>query len=101
MRLKSTLANAKGKWLVSYNDCEEIRELYDGYSFFDFKRIHSMVQKYEAGREFPELLIANYDLYERERAKPRQLSLLDLQTDNEENIDQILKECIISWKMKQ
>lgn len=101
LRLKSTLANAKGKWLVSYNDCEEIRELYDGYSFFDFKRIHSMVQKYDAGREFPELLIANYDLYERERAKPRQLSLLDLQTDNEENLDQILKECIISWKMKQ
>ncbi len=101
LRLKNTLANAKGKWLVSYNDCAEIRELYDGYSFFDFKRIHSMVQKYDAGREFPELLIANYDLYEREREKPRQLSLLDLQTDNGENLDQILKECIISWKMKQ
>lgn len=26
-----------------------------------------MVQKYEAGKEFPELLIGNYDLYERER----------------------------------
>lgn len=101
LRLKNALAKAKGKWLVSYNDCTEIRELYNGYSFFDFKRIHSMVQKYDAGREFPELLIANYDLYERERAKPRQLSLLDLQTDNEENLDQILKESIISWKMKQ
>lgn len=101
LRLKNSLANAKGKWLVSYNDCKEIRELYDGYSFFDFKRIHSMVQKYEAGREFPELLIANYDLYERERAKPRQLSLLDLQTDDDRNLDKILKECIISWKMKQ
>lgn len=89
--LKNTLANTKGKWLVSYNDCTEIRELYDGYSFFDFKRIHSMVQKYDAGREFPELLIANYDLYERECAKPRQLSLLDFQTDNEENLDQILR----------
>lgn len=64
-----------------------------------------MVQKYEAGREFPELLIANYDLYERERAKPRQLSLLDMQTDYDKNLDKILdkilKESIISWKMKQ
>lgn len=101
LRLKNRLANSKGKWLVSYNDCEEIRELYDGYSFFDFKRIHSMVQKYDAGREFHELLIANYDIYERERAKPRQLSLLDSNAENEENLERILKENIISWKMKQ
>lgn len=101
LRLKNTLANAKGKWLVSYNDCEEIRNLYDGYSFFDFKRIHSMVQKYDAGREFPELLIANYALYERERAKPRQLSLLELQTKDEEISEKIFKESILSWKMKQ
>lgn len=33
LRLKNALANAKGKWLVSYNDCKEIRNLYDGYSF--------------------------------------------------------------------
>ena len=32
LRLKNTLANSKGKWLVSCNDCKEIRELYDGYS---------------------------------------------------------------------
>ena len=101
LRLKNRLANSKGKWLVSYNDCEEIRELYDGYSFFDFKRIHSMVQKYDAGREFHELLIANYDIYERERAKPRQLSLLDSNAENAENLERILKENIISWKMKQ
>lgn len=62
---------------LSYNDCPEIRGLYEGYHFFDFTRIHSMVQKYEAGKEFPELLVANYDLFERERAKPRQMSLFD------------------------
>ena len=65
----------EGKFLLSYNDCGEIRELYDGCTFFDFKRVHSMVQKYEAGREFPELLIGNYDLFEREKARPRQLTL--------------------------
>lgn len=77
VRLKEALTNAKGKWLVSYNDCEEIRKLYEGNNFFSFKRIHSMVQKYEAGKEFPELLIGNYDLYEKQRLKPHQLSLFD------------------------
>ena len=36
-----------------------------------------MVQRYEGGREFPELLVANYDLYEREKAKPDQLTLFE------------------------
>lgn len=75
VRLHDTLQNAKGKWLVSYNDCPEIRDLYKGYEIFDFARIHSMVQKYEAGKEFNELLIGNYDLLEKERSKPMQLDL--------------------------
>ena len=62
MRLYNTLAQAEGKWLVSYNDCPEIRELYRNYNQFGFTRIHSMVQKYQVGKEFPELLISNYDL---------------------------------------
>ncbi len=94
VRLRDTLADAKGKWLVSYNDCDEIRELYKGYEFFDFKRIHSMVQKYEAGKEFPELLIGNYDLFERERSKPRQLTLMDLQDGYHQDIEKMLKEKI-------
>ena len=59
IRLYHALAGMKGKFLLSYNDCPEIRELYKEYNFFDFKRVHSMAQKYEAGKEFPELLIAN------------------------------------------
>lgn len=100
VRLRDTLANIKGKFLLSYNDCPEIRELYEGFSFFDFSRTHSMAQRYEAGKEFKELLIANYDLYEREREKPRQLSLF---TDYESiaNSEKILKECIISCKIKR
>ena len=81
MRLRDTLADIKGNFLVSYNDCPEIRELYKGFEFCDCKRIHSMVQKYDAGREFPELLIANYELYARERQKSRQISLLDNESD--------------------
>jgi DNA adenine methylase len=95
-RLKNTLANSKGKWLVSYNDCEEIRNLYDGYSFFDFTRLHNMKQRINAGEQFPELLISNYDMYERQRNKPLQLSLLDLTTEQQIDLEQILKECIIN-----
>lgn len=57
----------------SYNDCAEIRELYDGFHVFDFTRVHSMAQRYEAGKEFKELLIGNYDLFEREKSKPTQM----------------------------
>ena len=66
-------------------------------STFDFKRIHSMVQKYEAGKEFPELLIGNYDLYERERRKPHQMTLF---SDPSFDYEKTLKECIISCKKK-
>ena len=96
LRLKNTLANSKGKWLVSYNDCEEIRNLYDGYSFFDFTRLHNMKQRINAGEQFPELLIGNYDMYERQKNKPLQLSLLDLTTEQQIDLEQILKECIIN-----
>lgn len=96
LRLKNTLVNSKGKWLVSYNDCEEIRNLYDGYSFFDFTRLHNMKQRINAGEQFPELLISNYDMYERQRNKPLQLSLLDLTTEQQIDLEQILKECIIN-----
>ena len=85
VRLRETLGRIKGKFLLSYNDCPEIRELYDGFSLFDFSRTHSMAQRYEAGKEFKELLIANYDYYERENAKPKQLTLFDIYGD--ENYD--------------
>ena len=49
VRLRETLGRIKGKFLLSYNDCPEIRELYDGFSLFDFSRTHSMAQRYEAG----------------------------------------------------
>ena len=101
LRLHRTLTGAKSKFLLSYNDCPEIRELYDGCSFFDFRRIHSMVQKYEAGKEFPELLIANYDLYERQRERGNQLTLFDLYGDQTYDYEKILKEAIISCKGKR
>lgn len=75
VRLRDTLHRIKGKFLLSYNDCPEVRELYKGFMMHAFTRPHSMVQRYEAGREFPELLIGNYDLYERDRMTA-QLSII-------------------------
>ena len=100
VRLRDTLKSIKGKFLLSYNDCPELRELYDGFSLLDFSRTHAMVQRYEAGREFKELLIGNYDLYERQRNRPLQMNFFDLQ---EKNFDfqKILKESIVSCKIKR
>ena len=101
VRLRDTLKNIKGKFLLSYNDCE-IRELYNGFSMFDFSRTHSMAQRYEAGKEFKELLIGNYDLYEREKLKPKQLTIFELQNDDENfDYEKILKECIIQCKIQK
>ena len=73
VRLRNTLETISGHFLLSYNDCPEIRNLYEGFWFCPFTRPHSMA--HESGREFHELLIANYDLSERERVKPLQLTL--------------------------
>ncbi len=104
VRLKDTLKNIKGKFLLSYNDCPEIRELYNGFSLFDFSRTHSMAQRYEAGKEFKELLIGNYDLYERAKNQPVQLTIFDVHSDADSeipNYEKILKECIVSCKIKK
>ncbi|MDD4495256.1 MAG: DNA adenine methylase, partial [Eubacteriales bacterium] len=97
VRLRDVLASIKGRFLLSYNDSAEIRELYARFNLFDYKRSHSMVQRYDAGKEFPELLIANYDMYERQRAKPAQLTLFGEPPDPFD-YEKILKECIISCK---
>jgi len=102
VRLRDTLKNIKGRFLLSYNDCNEIRELYNGFSMFDFSRTHSMAQRYEAGKEFKELLIGNYDLYEREKMKPKQLTFFGTENDNENfDYEKILKECIIQCKIQK
>lgn len=98
VRLRETLGRISGRFLLSYNDCPEIRKLYEGFSIFDFSRIHSMAQRYDAGKEFKELLIANYDFFERERARPRQLTLFDIYGDENYDYEKILKESIISCK---
>ena len=91
-RLRDTLAGCKGKWMVSYNDCAFIRDLYAGYSITAVSRINNLAQRYEGGCEFPEVLITNYDPKEQERAKPRQLDLFDMWQDNGAEEYQVMAE---------
>lgn len=61
--LRDILLNVKGKFLLSYNDCEFIRELYSDSKFYieSYERPHSLRQRYESGSVFKEILISNYD----------------------------------------
>ena len=59
IRLKECLDNIKGKFLLSYNDCEYIRELYKDYIIIGVDRTHNLIQKDKKPR-YKELLIKNY-----------------------------------------
>ena len=74
IRLRDTLANIEGRFLLSYNDQPFIRELYADFRIESITRLNNLAQRTEAGSQYPELLISNYDTTERAR-QYRQLSL--------------------------
>ena len=76
----------QGKFLISYNDCAFIRALYDfpGIQIISVTRLNTIKQRYDPNSQFAELLISNYDLYERARREPKQLDLFHYLTTNEE-----------------
>lgn len=59
IRLKEELSRIKGKFLLSYNDCEYIRKLYAEYNVVEAERAHNLIQEKEKPR-CKELLIRNY-----------------------------------------
>jgi DNA adenine methylase len=77
IRLRDTLLGIVGKFLLSYNDCPFIREIYDapGIQIKTVSRPNSIKLRYDAGAMFDELLIANYDMDERKNLQPAQLNL--------------------------
>lgn len=77
-RLKKVLEKITGKFLLSYNDCPEIRELYSGFNIYGYERLNNMGQRFDGGSMFGELLIANYDMNERLNAN-RQMLLYDME----------------------
>ena len=88
-RLRDVLMNTQGKFLLSYNDCEFIRKLYDKPNIFieSYTRINNIKQRYDNGAQFPEILIANYDMHEREKSSPIQMNLFDMGEINEGGIE--------------
>jgi DNA adenine methylase len=76
-RLRDTLKGCQGKFLVSYNDCEFIRELYQNFRIETVSRLNNLAQRYDSGCEYAEVLISNYDTGERLRDMPVQLGLFD------------------------
>jgi Site-specific DNA methylase len=77
-RLRDTLAACLGRWLVSYNDCEFVRELYKDFRIEAVSRINNLAQRYDNGCEYAEVLISNYDTGERMRDMPIQMGLFDV-----------------------
>ncbi len=79
IRLRDTLLGIEGKFLLSYNDDNFIRGLYNrpGIYLMETTRLNTIKQRYENGAQFPELLIANYDFRERSRKAPAQMTLFD------------------------
>jgi DNA adenine methylase len=62
IRLRDLLLSIKGRFLLSYNDCPEVRELYGGRGLFieEVSRLDNLRQFAVAGSVYPELLISNY-----------------------------------------
>lgn len=60
-RLAKTLKCIKGKFLLSYNDCEYVRELYKEFTIEEIQRNHNLLSRYE-GKEktYCEVLVRNY-----------------------------------------
>lgn len=77
-RLADALLKIQGKFLLSYNDCPEIRVLYDRPRIVteETSRLSNIAQRYEGGKQYAELIIANYDTTEQAR-NFLQLTLFD------------------------
>ncbi len=58
--LSSTLSNIKGKFILSYNDCEYIRNLYREYNIMSVYRCNNLRSKNGEVGKYNEIIIKNY-----------------------------------------
>ena len=79
IRLRDTLLDIDGKFLLSYNDDAFVRDLYNapGIQIEAVTRLNNIKQRYDPNCQFSELFIANYDMDERGLYLPRQINLFD------------------------
>ena len=82
IRLCRALKNIQGKFLLSYNDCEFIRELYKDFYIESCSRANNMALRYDSSLQFPELLISNYNPMEG-AGMLKQLNLFEMEGDEE------------------
>ena len=75
VRLFETVMQVKGLWLMSYNFCPEIVELYSrpGLYIEKLERPNNLAQKYDPGAMYEEVVISNYDT---SKIRPLQMSLI-------------------------
>ena len=64
-KLREVLGNIKGRFLLSYDDSEKIRELYKGYEMIAVERLNGINNKDRKNKMFKELIIANYPIQEK------------------------------------
>ncbi len=59
IRLRDTLLGISGKFLVSYNDCPEIREIWNKPNIHieEISRLNNLAQRYDGGCQYAELFI--------------------------------------------
>ncbi len=77
-RLRDVLSGIQGKFIVSYNDCQYIRELYKDYQIVAVSRLNNLAQWHAKGSQYPEVLIANFDMEEQVKKLPVQIQLNDV-----------------------
>lgn len=59
IQLKESLDKIKGKFILSYNDCEYIRDQYHEYNIIEVDRMHNLTIHNGGGR-YSELIIKNF-----------------------------------------
>lgn len=58
--LRDTLAKIKGKFMVTINDHEQVREWYKDFNIEEVKVTYSVAKEQKARKEYSELIITNY-----------------------------------------
>lgn len=82
-RLRDSLSKIQGKFLLSYNDCDFIRELYKDFYIESCTRVNNMALRYNSEAQFPEVLISNYGASERSKLR-KQLNLFNYEIESED-----------------
>lgn len=59
-RLYNALHNTKQRFILSYNDCEQIRSLYSTYNIFEVSRFNNLSTQSKSNSQYNELIITNY-----------------------------------------